>query len=312
MHNHSFNQQKVTAMLEIQNLTQCYGKDKVALDQLSLTLQPGIIGLLGPNGAGKSSLMRILSTICKPSGGKVLWQGQDIIKNPEPLRKELGYLPQSFGVYDNLTAREFLLYLASLKGMEGIKAKAKVDELIIKVNLVDAADKALKGYSGGMKQRVGIAQALLNDPKLLIVDEPTVGLDPEERARFRDLLADMAGDRVIILSTHIVSDVESIADKIAIMNSGKLLAFDTPEKLMQKLSNSVWHCVVEQARLNQLRQQYCISHTARRSDGFHISIVSDERPGADARNIEPTLEDVFLFHTHTKTAAMLDLMERAA
>lgn len=299
-------------MLEIQNLTQRYGKDKVALNELSLTLKPGIVGLLGPNGAGKSSLMRILSTISKPSGGKVLWQGEDIIKNPEPLRKALGYLPQSFGVYENLSAREFLLYLASLKGMTGPIAKDKIETLIEQVNLVDAGDKALKGYSGGMKQRVGIAQALLNDPKLLIVDEPTVGLDPQERARFRDLLADLAGERVIILSTHIVSDVESIADTIAILNLGQLLAFDTPERLMQQLNDSVWHCVVQQEQLTQMRQQYCISHTSRRADGFHINVVSHDKPTADASNVEPTLEDVFLFYTDGKTATTAKSVENAA
>lgn len=290
--------------LEIQNLTQRYGKDKVALDNLSLTLKPGIIGLLGPNGAGKSSLMRILSSISKPTQGTVLWQGEDIIKNPDALRKELGYLPQSFGVYENLTAKEFLLYLASLKGLPSKAAAIKVDELIEMVNLTDVAKVALKGYSGGMKQRVGIAQALLNDPKLLIVDEPTVGLDPEERARFRHLLSDMSGERVIILSTHIVSDVESIADQIAIMNAGKLLAFDTPEALLKKMNKAVWHAVVGHDEVKALRQKYCISHSARRADGFHISIVCHEQPLPGAVNIEPTLEDVFLFHTHSKSQAM--------
>jgi ABC-2 type transport system ATP-binding protein len=297
--------------LEIQNLTQRYGKGKVALDNFSLTLKPGIIGLLGPNGAGKSSLMRILASISKPTQGNVLWQGQDIIKNPDGLRKELGYLPQSFGVYENLTAREFLLYLAALKGLSTKAATTKVDELIEMVNLTDATKVALKGYSGGMKQRVGIAQALLNDPKLLIVDEPTVGLDPEERARFRHLLSDMSGERVIILSTHIVSDVESIADQIAIMNQGKLLAFATPEALLQKMGKAVWHCVVQHDKVKSLRDKYCISHSARRSDGFHISIVSHQQPLPDAVNIEPTLEDVFLFYTHSKNAAAALEMECA-
>jgi ABC-type multidrug transport system ATPase subunit len=247
--------------------------------------------------------MRILATISKPSAGDVLWQGNSIIKNPDLLRKELGYLPQSFGVYENLTAREFLLYLASLKGLPTKLAFEKVDELLEMVNLTDAAKTPLKGYSGGMKQRVGIAQALLNDPKLLIVDEPTVGLDPEERARFRHLLSDMSGERVIILSTHIVSDVESIADQIAVMNLGKLLAFDTPEALLAQMSNAVWRCVVSAEQLKNLRQQYCISHSARRSDGFHINIVSHQQPITDAVNIEPTLEDAFLFHTHSKNVA---------
>jgi len=290
--------------LEIRNLTQRYDKNKVALDNLSLTLQPGIIGLLGPNGAGKSSLMRILATISKSTEGSVLWRGHDIKKNPEPLRKELGYLPQSFGVYENLTAKEFLLYLASLKGLSSSAAVTKVDELIEMVNLTDAAKVALKGYSGGMKQRVGIAQALLNDPKLLIVDEPTVGLDPEERARFHHLLSDLSGERVIILSTHIVSDIESIADQIVIMNSGKLLAFDTPEILLNRMNKSVWHAVVSHDEVKILRHKYCISHSVRRSDGFHISIVSHEQPLPSAVNVEPTLEDVFLFHTHSISPVM--------
>ncbi|MFT4937929.1 MAG: ABC-2 type transport system ATP-binding protein [Paraglaciecola sp.] len=284
-------------MLDIQNLTQCYGKDKVALDNINLTLKPGIIGLLGPNGAGKSSLMRILSTIAKPTEGQVLWRGNDIIKNPQQLRTELGYLPQSFGVYDNLTAGEFLLYLASLKGLETKAAAAKVDELLAMVNLTEVAKKPLKGFSGGMKQRVGIAQALLNDPKLLIVDEPTVGLDPEERARFRQLLTDMSGERVIILSTHIVSDIESIADQIAIMDAGKLLTFATPETLLQQMKRYVWHAVVDAGQVKLLRQQYCVSHSARRVDGFHVRLVSLQQPWPDAVNVEPNLEDVFLYYT---------------
>ncbi len=289
--------------LEIQNLTHRYGKDKIALDNISLTLKPGIIGLLGPNGAGKSSLMRVLASISKPGQGKVLWRGQNIIKNPDTLRKELGYLPQSFGVYENLTAQEFLLYLASIKGLPSKIAAQKVDELLEMVNLTDASRQTLKGYSGGMKQRVGIAQALLNDPKLLIVDEPTVGLDPEERARFRHLLSDLSGERVIILSTHIVSDIESIADQIAILNAGKLLAFATPESLLEKMANAVWHCIVTHDEVKELRRHFCISHSVRRSDGFHISIVSLEQPLPNAVNVEPTLEDVFLFHTHSKNSA---------
>ncbi len=286
-------------MLEIQNLTQQYGQDKIALNRFSLELKPGVIGLLGPNGAGKSSLMRILATISKPSAGQVLWQGQDIIRNPEALRKTLGYLPQSFGVYEHLSAREFLQYLAALKGVEAGLCDERINLLLEQVNLSEVADKPLKGYSGGMKQRVGIAQALLNDPQLLIVDEPTVGLDPQERARFRDMLAELGGERVIILSTHIVSDVESIADNIAILNQGQLLAYDTPEQLMGRLQNRVWYCVLAQEALAEMRQRYCISHTARRADGFHLHVIADEQPMAGAVNVEPTLEDVFLYYTHS-------------
>jgi len=291
--------------LEIKNLSQQYGKNKLALDNINLTISPGIIGLLGPNGAGKSSLMRILASLSKPTDGTVLWQGQDLIKDPSCLRHELGYLPQSFGVYEQLTAQEFLLYLAAIKGMPAKQAANKVDELLALLNLSDVARKQLKGYSGGMRQRVGIAQALLNDPKLLIVDEPTVGLDPEERARFRHLLSDMSGDRIIILSTHIVSDIESIADKIAIINEGKLLAFAAPEQLLEQMAKSVWRCVVSHDEVKNLRHQYCISHSVRRSDGFHINIVSPNQPLPSAVNVQPSLEDAFLFYTSLKNTAEL-------
>ena len=303
---------KQEPLLTISALTQRYGNDKIALDNLDLRLQPGIVGLLGPNGAGKSSLMRILATITQPTRGQVCWRGLDIIKNPDAIRKVLGYLPQSFGVYDNLTGREFLLYLASLKGLSGRKAAAKVEELLHIVNLTDAADKAVKGYSGGMKQRIGIAQALVNDPQLLIVDEPTVGLDPEERARFRQVLADMSGERLIILSTHIVSDVESIADKIAILDSGKLLAFDRPEKLMLQMSEAIWQVTVSSEQLVDIRERYCITHTVRRAEGFVLRVVSHQPPLPGAIPVEASLEDVFLAHTHRKGLQGQVLQEYAA
>jgi ABC-type multidrug transport system ATPase subunit len=283
--------------LDIQHLTQDYGKGKIALQDLNLTLDNGIIGLLGPNGAGKSSLMRILATISQPTAGKVLWNGVDIVNTPNGLRKEMGYLPQSFGVYDNLTANEFLTYLAGLKGLSNQQAQQKIPMLLEMLNLTDVANKPLKGFSGGMKQRVGIAQALLNDPKLLIVDEPTVGLDPEERARFRDLLADMSKDRLIILSTHIVSDIESIADQIAIMRSGELLAYATPNQLLAQLNNQVWHCVVESEQLTHFRKTFCISHTVRQADGFHLRVISPQPPINNAVSVPPNLEDAFLYYS---------------
>ena len=283
--------------LDIQHLTQDYGNGNVALNNLNLTLTSGIIGLLGPNGAGKSSLMRILATINKPSAGQVLWNGVDIVKKPNQLRSELGYLPQSFGVYENLSADEFLSYLAGLKKLSNQKAKQKISDLLEMLNLTDMANQPLKNYSGGMKQRVGIAQALLNDPKLLIVDEPTVGLDPEERARFRDLLSDMSGDRVIILSTHIVSDVDTIADQIAIMRSGELLAYAKPETLLTQIENAVWHCVVPNEQVTKFRKQFCVSHSIRQTNGFHLRVVSQQIPCIGATNLAPNLEDVFLFYS---------------
>ena len=218
-------------LLDIQSLSHSYQnrrESKLALSSISLQVETGVLGLLGPNGAGKSSLMRILATITKPSEGNILWCGQDIIREPQALRNELGYLPQYFGVYEQLTGVEFLQYMASLKGMALGHANRVIDELLQRLNLTHAAHQSLKGYSGGMKQRIGIAQALLNDPKLLIIDEPTVGLDPQERASFKQLLSELAFDRCIILSTHIVSDIESIAERIAIMKDGHLLQSNTP------------------------------------------------------------------------------------
>jgi ABC-type multidrug transport system ATPase subunit len=219
--------------LSVADLRKDYPRKPRALDGLSFDLSPGILGLLGPNGAGKSTLMRILATVAKPTSGRATWNGDDIVAKPNAIREVLGYLPQDFGVYPNLNAGEFLEYLAAVRGIDGKTARKRIDELLVLVNLVEARKRPLGGYSGGMRQRIGIAQALLNEPKLLIVDEPTVGLDPEERVRFRDLLGEMAGERIVILSTHIVSDVEAIASDIAIVAEGRLLARGTPAELIR-------------------------------------------------------------------------------
>ena len=210
--------------LKISQLGKQYRRDFWGLKDFSLEVQPGVLGLLGPNGAGKSTFMRMLATITKPSAGTITWDGTDIAKSPDTLRAVLGYLPQDFGIYPNLNAVEFLEYMAAIKGLDASSARRRIDELLQVVNLVEAARRPLGGYSGGMKQRVGIAQALLNDPQLLIVDEPTVGLDPEERVRFRNLLSDLSGERIVILSTHIVSDVEATATRIALVNNGQSFA----------------------------------------------------------------------------------------
>jgi len=217
--------------LAIRTLTKRY-RSVVAVDDFSLTLRPGILGLLGPNGAGKSTLMRMLATVTHPSAGTITLDGTDVVKNPDPLRKTLGYLPQDFGVYPHLNAVEFLEYVAALKGLDRRTARPRIEQLLEMVNLTYAKHRALGGYSGGMRQRVGIAQALLNDPKLLIVDEPTTGLDPEERVRFRNTLRDLSGERIIILSTHICSDVETTADDVAIVARGKLLKRGSPASLV--------------------------------------------------------------------------------
>ncbi|MFN0157379.1 MAG: ABC transporter ATP-binding protein [Bacteroidota bacterium] len=278
--------------LNIQDVSKTYSGGVHALRGLNLQVAPGILGLLGPNGAGKSSLMRILATITKPSAGTVHWDEIDIAINPDPLREVLGYLPQDFGVYPNLNAVEFLEYMAAIKGLVG--TRQRIDELLEVVNLTDVRKRPLGGYSGGMKQRIGIAQALLNNPRLLIVDEPTAGLDPEERVRFRTLLSDLAGERIIILSTHIVSDVEATASNIAIVSHGQLLAHGSPESLLQLVEGRVWEWTTQSADLPALKQRYTISSAVRRSDGIKVRAVADAKPTADAHAVSPGLEDAYL------------------
>src|SRR3984893_4249519 len=222
--------------LVVENVSKEYrgGAQRVrALRNVQFSLAPGVLGLLGPNGAGKSTLMRILATITQPSSGRALWNDTEIARQPDALREVLGYLPQDFGVYPHLNAIEFLEYLAAVKGVGAGAARARIRELLELVNLTGAAKRPLGGYSGGMRQRIGIAQALLNDPQLLIVDEPTAGLDPEERVRFRNLLSELSGERIVILSTHIVSDVEAVATNIAILAHGRLMAHGSPGAILQ-------------------------------------------------------------------------------
>lgn len=281
--------------LTVTHLGKQYRRDFWGLKDFSLEVKPGILGLLGPNGAGKSTFMRMLATITKPTEGSILWNDTDIAKSPDTMRAVLGYLPQDFGVYPNLNAIEFLEYMAAIKGLDGKSARRRIDELLQVVNLVEAAKRPLGGYSGGMRQRVGIAQALLNDPQLLIVDEPTVGLDPEERVRFRNLLSDLSGERIVILSTHIVSDVEATATHIALVNQGRLLRESAPEELLQELEGKVWEWTVKSDDLPALKQKHILSGTIRRSDGVQVRVVHDGKPEADAQNVSPNLEDAYLF-----------------
>ena len=281
--------------LTIQNLGKQYKRDLWGLKDFSLEIKPGILGLLGPNGAGKSTLMRMLATITKPTEGTILWDETDVVKSPDTLRAVLGYLPQDFGVYANLNAVEFLEYMAAIKGLDSAAAKKRIDELLQLANLFDAARRPLGGYSGGMKQRVGIAQALLNDPQLLIVDEPTVGLDPEERVRFRNLLSDLSGERIVILSTHIVSDVEATATRIALIHKGRLLREAAPEALLEELENKVWEWTVHSDDLPALKSKHIVSGTIRRSDGVQVRVVSASQPEPQAEAVTPNLEDAYLF-----------------
>lgn len=285
--------------LAIDNVGKQYRRDFWGLRSFSLSLGSGVLGLLGPNGAGKSTLMRILATITQATEGKVTWNDTDVARQPDELRQVLGYLPQDFGVYPNLNAIEFLEYLAAIKGLDGRAARRRIDELLQVVNLVDAAKRPLGGYSGGMKQRVGIAQALLNDPQLLIVDEPTAGLDPEERVRFRSLIAELSGERIVILSTHIVSDVEATATSIAIISKGHLVTHDLPEKILQAVESKVWTWIIASSELPAIKQRYLISGTARRSDGVHVRVVSDQPPNGHAESVPATLEDAYLYHVQS-------------
>ena len=266
-----------------------------ALRDLSLELTPGMVGLLGPNGAGKSTLMRMLATIAKPTAGRVLWDGVDLARQPDVLRSVLGYLPQDFGVYPQLSPVEFLDYIAAAKGLESRAARRRIDELLELVNLTEARHRALGGFSGGMRQRVGIAQALLNDPQLLIVDEPTAGLDPEERVRFRNLLTELAGERIVLLSTHIVSDVEAVASRIVLLAGGTLQADGSPEQLLELVRDKVWELAVGSADLERAKQVWQVSGTMRRGGAVQLRVVSESAPRADAKRLDPTLEDAYLW-----------------
>jgi ABC-type multidrug transport system ATPase subunit len=281
-------------VLSIQNVSKQYNTRNWGLRDFTLELGPGVLGLLGPNGAGKSTLMRILATITKSTAGTVTWNGMDIAKSPDALRAVLGYLPQDFGVYPNLNAVEFLEYMAAIKGLDGEATHRRIGELLQVVNLTDARNRPLGGFSGGMKQRVGIAQALLNDPKVLIVDEPTAGLDPEERVRFRNLLSDLSGERIVILSTHIVSDVEATASDIALIDKGRLLTHASPEALLKMVTGWVWEWTVPSAELQAVRQKYLVSSTVRTGEGVRLRIVAESAPAAEAQRVTPTLEDAYL------------------
>jgi ABC-2 type transport system ATP-binding protein len=281
-------------MLEISGLSKRYPNGTVALADFTLTAGEGVLGLLGPNGAGKTTLMSIVATVLRPSGGSVRWKGTDVLREPLAIRRELGYLPQDFGVYDKLTAVELLRYFGRLKGLAGKELKVAVEEMIDLVNLRPAANRRLGGFSGGMRQRVGIAQALLGDPKIVIVDEPTVGLDPEERVRFRNLLSELGHGRTVILSTHIVSDVEAIAERIAVIRKGRLVRCAPPEELLAHAAGRVFRAVVPADRLAEAQRAVAVSNLVRRADGVHVRFVGDGGglPGAVA--VEPSLEDAYL------------------
>ena len=292
-------------MLTIEAVSKRFSSGNYGVRDLSLRVASGVLGLLGPNGAGKTTLMQMVATITRPTSGRILFRGDDVTTKPDELRRRLGYLPQDFGVYDNLTAVEFLSYLAALKGVHD---RGRVHDMLETVNLHAVAHRLVGGFSGGMKQRLGIAQALVNEPDLVIVDEPTAGLDPEERVRFRNVLSDIGFGKLVILSTHIVSDIESIATQIAIMKESRLVALTTPEALLQRATGHVWDLVVGSNDFARLRTTMRVSSAVRKSDGVHARVVALERPTPDATAADPNLEDAFLYTMNFEPAAAIEGM----
>ncbi|MFT9078579.1 ABC transporter ATP-binding protein [Ethanoligenens sp.] len=281
--------------LKIENLSKQY-KERWAVNNFSISIGEGVYGLLGPNGAGKSTLMRMLVDILRPTSGRVLLDDQDIHQMGDSYRDVIGYLPQNFGVYKNFTAHRFLLYLASLKGISRRVAEPKIDHLLKFVNLEEMRSKKIRTFSGGMKQRLGIAQALLNDPAILILDEPTTGLDPNERIRFRNLLSELSSNKIVLLSTHIVSDVEYIAKDVIVMKKGQLLRQAPSAELIDEMQGKVWKLKVTESCLIEMKQQYVIGNILRHKNDVEVKIIADEAPGSGAISTEPDLEDYYLYH----------------
>lgn len=281
--------------LELDNLTKKFG-DFTAVDHISLTMDSGVYGLLGVNGAGKTTLMRMLCTLLKPTSGSIVCNGKDIFKMDGEYRKLLGYLPQDFGFYPDFTVKEYLLYIAAIKGLRPATAKKRVGELIPQVGLAKAAGKKMKRLSGGMKRRAGIAQAMLNNPKILVLDEPTAGLDPNERIRFRNLISELSEERLVLLSTHIVSDIEYIANEIWLMKDGKPVHQGTADEIVSSMPEAVWECLVEKGMVSAFMKKYKISNMKSEPQGVILRIISKERPLPDARQTEASLEDVFLYY----------------
>ena len=281
--------------LSFENISKLYG-DTVALQQIDLTLGSGVYGLLGPNGAGKTTLMRIMTDLLAPSTGRVLLDGQDIAVMGAAFRKKLGYLPQDFGVYPNFTAEQFLLYIARLKGLSKFEAKRQTDDLLHMVGLEDKKQKKLKGFSGGQRQRVGIAQALLGDPEILVLDEPTAGLDPEERIRFRGIISDLSQQKLVLLSTHIVSDLEAVANEIILLRKGVVLELEKPSVLLERLNGQVWIVTVPAAEEAALTKQYACSNVLHTDGKSVIRLLSESAPRPDAVPTAPNMEDLYLYY----------------
>ena len=281
--------------LTICDLTKEFGSFR-AVDRVSFTMTNGVYGLLGVNGAGKTTLMRMLTTLIKPTDGEILWDGQDVFKMDGQYRKLLGYLPQDFGYYPDFSIYDYLMYIASIKGIRPAAAKERVKELLKQVGLFRARHKKMKNLSGGMKRRAGIAQAMLNDPKILILDEPTAGLDPSERIRFRNLISELSGDRIVLLSTHIVSDIEYIANEILLMKDGCITISGTADEVVSSMPERIWTFSVPKAQIDAYLKAYKVSNIKTVPGGAELRVLSITCPHSAAMEVETTLEDVFLYY----------------
>ena len=283
--------------LEIKGITKVYKKGAVkALDNFSVTLTPGVYGLLGPNGAGKSTLMNIITDNLNADGGEVVYDGKNIKKLGKDYRAVLGYMPQQQGLYDDFTLNRFLWYMAALKGLKKKEAKEKITQLLETVNLTDTAHKKLGSFSGGMKQRALIAQALLNNPEILILDEPTAGLDPKERIRIRNFISEIAEDKIVLISTHVVSDIEFIAKEIILLKKGQLISHDSPNKLTKELENKVFEVEIQREDLKYFQDNYRVSNLCHNDNSIIVRIVTDNPPtDCQYTTAKPTLEDLYLY-----------------
>ena len=280
--------------LKLDRLTKQFGA-KIAVDRVSATLIPGVTSLLGPNGAGKTTLMRMVCDVLRPISGQILLDGTDAGTLGDEYRAMLGYLPQDFGYYPDFTALDFMRYMATLKGFGNRDGQIRSMELLEEVGLASDARRKIKTFSGGMKQRLGIAQAMINDPAILVLDEPTSGLDPKERVRFRNLIAGFAQDKIVILSTHIVSDVEFIAGRILVMNNGAFVMDGAPDQVVSQAAGKVWECHVEAGEAEHMSTLMTVANVRYSTDGRAVvRVVADDAPTVDAYNVEPTLEDLYL------------------
>ena len=281
--------------LVFENVSKVF-QETVALEKINLTMSSGVYGLLGPNGAGKTTMMKIMTDLIPPSTGRVLLDGRDIAAMGAEFRKKLGYLPQDFGVYPNFTAEQFLLYIARLKGLSKYEAKRQTDDLLAMVGLEEKARRKLRGFSGGQRQRVGVVQALLGDPEILVLDEPTAGLDPEERIRFRGIISALSQQKIVLLSTHIVSDIEAIANRVILLKKGSILAVKRPADLLGRMEGKVWSVTVGTEHEPEFVQKFSCSNIMHMDGKSVIRLISEQRPWADAIPKPPNKEHMYLYY----------------